>query len=284
MCGIFGILVGDRYSFPVKSLKGTVDHLFKLSESRGTEASGIVVRIGQLLYVFKEPIAASKLIKLDKHNYIFNYILKNEGYMENDLKIPFAIFGHSRLVTNGESGLNSNNQPVVKDGAVGVHNGIIVNGTDIWKSFPILERKYDVDTEVFLSLLQMFRKENESLISAVRNTFSHIQGSASVAVLFDDVNLALLATNTGSLYTCTSKNGKLLVFASEKYILKQSISTKSMNGLFDVNTISQVKAGTGCVVNLLDMEKQMFTLDGDISDTAQITPTITPKGHCRKIQ
>lgn len=275
MCGIFGILVGKHSSFPVKLLKSTIDNLFKLSESRGKEASGIVVRVGQSIYVFKGPIAASKLIKLNEYKHIFSGLIKNS---ENNFKFPLAIFGHSRLVTTGESELNSNNQPIIKDGAVGVHNGIIVNDLDLWKSFPALEKSYDVDTEVFLSLLQMFRrKENKSLINAVRNTFGYIRGAASVAVLSDDVDLALLATNTGSLYTCTSKSGTLLVFASEKYILKQLVRTKSLNVLFDENMILQIKAGNGGVVNLHNMEKQMFTLDGNPSNNTQTTPTIVPK-------
>lgn len=277
MCGIFGILIGAGSNFPTQSVKPTVDHLFKLSESRGKEASGIAIMVGQSIYVLKEPIAASKLIKLDEYKRIFSGVIKNEGYSEDNLKNPLAIFGHSRLVTTGESELNSNNQPVIKDGAVGVHNGIIVNDLDLWKSFPTLEKRYDVDTEVFLSLLQMFRKGNEPLINAVRNTFGFIQGSASVAVLFEDANLALLATNTGSLYTCTSKTGKLLVFASEKYILKQIVSTKSLSGLFDANTISQVKAGTGCVVNLRNLENQKFVLDGNPSNSTQTTSSITAK-------
>ena len=94
---------------------------------------------------------------------------------------------------------------MVKDGAVGIHNGIIVNDEKLWKSFPALKKKYDVDTEVFLSLLQMFRAQGKSMVEAVRLVFEHIEGSASVAVQFDDVNSLVLATNTGSLYMSSSQ-------------------------------------------------------------------------------
>ena len=141
---------------------------FKLSESRGKEAAGIAVRTGKSIYVFKEPVSASNLIKSEKYNDIFHRIIKEEGYADKDLRVPFAFIGHSRLVTNGQSELNSNNQPVIKDGAVGIHNGIIVNDSDLWAAFPALKRKYDVDTEVFLSLLQMSRNGAGSLVNAVK--------------------------------------------------------------------------------------------------------------------
>lgn len=276
MCGIFGILAGEGYSLPVKSIRNIIDHLFILSESRGSEASGFVTRVENSLYVYKEPVTASKLIKTDNYDNIFNNIIKNEGYSKNKLIIPFAIFGHSRLETNGVSELNSNNQPVIKNGAVGVHNGIIVNDDELWRSFPQLDKKYEIDTEVFISLLQMFRKD-ESLMNSVKKTFNHIKGSASVAVLFDDANLALLATNTGSLYTCKNKIGNLILFASEKYILNKIISTRYTGESFDAGMISQIKAGNGCIIDLLNMEMHMFNLEGDIIHDNGKTPAIDPK-------
>lgn len=260
MCGIFGILIGKGSSLTLKSLRATVSDAFKLSESRGKEASGMAVRTGRSIYVLKEPVAATKLIKSKELKNIFDNLIKCEGYADENLEAPFAILGHSRLVTNGQSELNSNNQPVIKDGAVGIHNGIIVNDSDLWKSFPVLKKEYDVDTEVFLGLLQMFRREDRSVINAAKDTFNHIQGSASVAVTFDDTDLILLATNTGSLYACLSKDEKLLVFASEKYILKKLVNSRSISSSFDPDMIFQVKAGKGYVVNLLSMGCEEFTL------------------------
>ena len=171
--------------------------------------------------------------------------LKNEGYNGLRLKAPILILGHSRLQTNGQSEINTNNQPVVKDGAVGIHNGIIVNDDKLWKSFPTLNKKYDVDTEVFLSLLQMFRAQGKSMVDAVRLVFEQIEGSASVAVQFDDANTLVLASNTGSLYMALSQNGKILVFASEKYILQQILNNKLLRSIFIGESITQVKAGQG---------------------------------------
>jgi glucosamine--fructose-6-phosphate aminotransferase (isomerizing) len=260
LCGIFGILIGKKVDLSVQELVSLTKHLFKLSESRGKEASGIAIRVNHSLYIFKEPISSSELVKSDNYRKLFRSNIPNEGYIDGSLNTPFAILGHSRLQTNGLSEINSNNQPVVKDGAVGIHNGIIVNDEELWKSFPTLKRKYDVDTEVFLSILQMYRKQGSSIVDAVRNVFGQIDGSASVAVMFDDTNALLLATNTGSLYTKVSRNNEMLIFASEKYILEQIISDKCVRPLFDPNGISQIKARQGCLIDSDSMQKHPFSL------------------------
>ncbi len=90
MCGIFGILIGEGSDFSVDLLKRTVDNLFKLSESRGKEASGIAVRTGSSITVLKEPYAASKLIKSKTYKNIYN-LIKSEGYTGRTNNIPFAI-------------------------------------------------------------------------------------------------------------------------------------------------------------------------------------------------
>jgi hypothetical protein len=242
------------------------NHLFRLSESRGKEASGVAVKVNRSIYVFKEPVSSSKLVKSEKYRNLFKNLIKNEAYADGRLKAPIVILGHSRLQTNGLSGINSNNQPVVKNGAVGIHNGIIVNDDKLWGMFPGLERKYTVDTEVFLSLLQSFRTQGGSLTGAVRDVFDCIEGSASVAVLFDDVSNVLMATNTGSLYTCMSNSGKMLVFASEKYILGQVVNSGKLKHLFDGGKVVQVKAGEGCLVDVDLMKMYPFALKTEEHD------------------
>lgn len=260
MCGIFGIVTGENLKLSPKELMQIINSIFKLSESRGKEASGLAVRFNDSIYVLKEPITSSKLVKTAKYKELFNQTLKTQGYTGNQLQAPILILGHSRLQTNGQSEINTNNQPVVKDGAVGIHNGIIVNDGKLWQSFSDLKKKYDVDTEVFLSLLQMFRNQGKSVIEAVRLVFEHIEGSASVAVQFDDVNNLVLASNTGSLYMALSRSNKILVFASEKYILQEVLDKKFLRSLFADQSITQVKAGQGYLFDLNLIKKQMFPL------------------------
>ncbi len=260
MCGIFGIAIGENLKLTPKELMQIVNSIFKLSESRGKEASGIAVRFQNSIYVFKEPITSSKLVKTPQYKELFNHTLKTQAYDDAQLKAPILIMGHSRLQTNGQSEINTNNQPVVKDGAVGIHNGIIVNDAQLWNQFSQIKKRYDVDTEVFLSLLQMYRAQGKSLVEAVQLVFGQIEGSASVALQFDDINNFALASNTGSLYLAFSQRYKILVFASEKYILQQVLDHKLLRGLFVGQSIIQVKAGKGYIFDLNLSEQQMFSL------------------------
>jgi glucosamine--fructose-6-phosphate aminotransferase (isomerizing) len=262
-----------RLSAP--ALMRVVNRMFKLSESRGKEASGVAIRVNGSIYVFKEPVSASKLIKSKQYKSLFKSMIKRDAYIAGNLTSPLVVFGHSRLQTNGPSEININNQPVVKDGSVGIHNGIIVNDEKLWELFPELERKYAVDTEVFLSLLQSFRRQGESIVGAVRTVYDCIEGSASTAVLFDDTSSVLLATNTGSLYRCTSRNRKMLVFASEKYILQQVVNSGKLRPFFDDNKIVQVKAGEGCLVDVDLLMVSSFSLkthaDADMTEAPAVS-------------
>lgn len=260
MCGIFGvILTGVDSKLSPKQLKQIVNLLFRLSESRGKEASGIALRANNDIYVLKEPIASSKLVKTAKYKELFNNTLP-KAYSGRQLKCPIVILGHSRLKTNGQSEINTNNQPVVKKGAIGIHNGIIVNDKEIWVSHPALKQEYAVDTESFLSLLQFLRSNGNSTINSTKLAFREIEGSASVAVEFDDEDVVLLATNTGSLYIASSENQQVILFASEKFILQQVLADEYLGALCSVESIKQVKAGTGYLLTLKDSCLHSFSI------------------------
>ncbi len=258
MCGIFGI-VAEQNSVISLSLEKIIKKLFKLSESRGKEASGIVVRSGSQIAVVKEPIPAKKLIKSREFETLLNkYIF--DDINNKTIKKPLAILGHSRLVTSGKSELNSNNQPVIKDGIVGIHNGVIVNDKKIWDTYPIIKKEFDIDSEVIFSLLQMFRREGQNIIEATRSTYKEIDGSASIATLFDDIDYLLLATNTGSLYICLNKKFNFIIFASEKNIVNQLLRSFSYRNFFPSSVIFQLKPGEGGLISLSQIGFEKFNL------------------------
>ena len=271
MCGIFGLLTNKCSNYSDKTIKKIIDTLFILSESRGKEASGFAIKKDNKIFVFKQPIPASKLIKLKKYKELIQQSLSTDGDTIDNKgnSNSLAIMGHSRLVTDGIQDLNVNNQPVIKDGAVAIHNGIIVNNEELWGHFTNMRRIYEVDTEVLLSMLQMFRKEKKSIITAAQETFFHIEGSASIGVLFNDNNQLLLATNTGSLYIALNQSNTLCAFASEKYILSQLISNRTLKKVWDGGTIIHVKPGSGYIVNISNLEFNPFLLTIK-DDSAQV--------------
>jgi len=251
--------MGKDPNFNSALLKPTVNRLFKLSESRGKEAAGLAVRYDKTINVFKQAISASSLLRTKGYKRLFNGLF-NKGNSGKDKK-SLTIVGHSRLVTSGAQKFNQNNQPVIKNGLVGVHNGIIVNDEEIWKQFTAMEREYEVDTEVMLSLIWHFYQDKKSLIEAVQSTFSLIRGVASTAVLFSDLNCLLLATNNGSLYYLSNTERKVFIFASEHYILKKLLQKRSLKESLGQYDISQIKPGYGCCIDLDNLRKQDFSLD-----------------------
>jgi glucosamine--fructose-6-phosphate aminotransferase (isomerizing) len=260
MCGIFGIILSENSVLPPKFIKNSVTSLFTLSESRGKEASGIVLRAGSKIIVLKEPIPASQLIKSTIFSDIFRNYITLSAASEGTLVKPLVILGHSRLVTSGKSELNANNQPVIKDGVVGIHNGVIVNDARLWQTNPSIKKECDLDSEVLVSLLKMYQRQGQTLIQSIQSTYTVIDGSASVAVLFDDNNSLLLATNTGSLYYCRSEKNGALIFASEKHILTRFITSRSARQFFTTDTITQLRAGEGVLISLQNLEMNAFDL------------------------
>ncbi len=260
MCGIFGFVASDHLEYNEKILDDHLKNLYILSESRGKEASGIAVRHGQRIDVLKAPIPASKFIQSKEYRALVHDVTNGRSASNTGARRSIAAIGHSRLVTNGRQDLDLNNQPVVKDGAVCVHNGIIVNDTDLWEQYPGMIRSSDIDTEVLVSLLQMYRKGGNSPEQSIQQAFSVIEGAASTGVLFDDMSKVLIATNTGSLYTCTSINRDALIFASEKFILKQLVQTPSLSPYWNETDIEQVQPFSGCCINITDLTVSRFKL------------------------
>jgi glucosamine 6-phosphate synthetase-like amidotransferase/phosphosugar isomerase protein len=226
MCGIFGFLTAKE-AFSIRESRGMADRLFCLSESRGKESAGLAVLWQDSILVCKQAVKASKMIHSQVYRSLFDQLGKNsspDGQRKGKSKTPLVLMGHSRLVTNGSQTIYDNNQPVIRDGLIGIHNGIIVNDQKLWQNFPELERHYDVDTEVILALIRHFHNQTGSFVEATRRAFSHIEGTASLAIFCQDLNVMTLVTNNGSLYFSTDGKNRLHSFASGEYILPRALA------------------------------------------------------------
>ncbi len=175
---------------------------------------------------------------------------------------PVAIIGHSRLVTNGAQELEQNNQPLVGDRAVVVHNGIICNDESIWDSHPHLTRTAQIDTEVLLRLLESRLNEGATPEDAAKAAFAPIEGTASIAALLRRPDALLLATNNGSLYTARDAAGSVLLFASERYILEQIAARRRVQQAFGDLRIEHCSPNTARLVQMDDLATVAFSLSG----------------------
>ena len=123
MCGIFGVVS----SSPVveDELRVLVEH----SQQRGRDSSGLVTFINDAYHIYRADYPITRLLK------------------EVRPRASHLVLGHSRLITNGLA----DNQPVVRDDVVVLHNGIVVNDETIWAEIG-KTRALQIDTEVIVAI------------------------------------------------------------------------------------------------------------------------------------
>lgn len=253
MCGIFGFTVKRGAEVEAEPLRDVLSSLIELSESRGKEAAGLALFDDSTIEVHKEASRASVFIKKKVVRDLIEATISNERISRSHV----GVVGHARLVTNGSLERHGNNQPVIRDGVVAIHNGIIVNDSDIFNKHT-LTRNDQVDTEALLALLELFNGQGFSLVESVNKTYAEIRGTASAALLFRDSSLLVLATNNGSLYSLSNSFG--FFFASERYILERI--AKEFAGLMapGLTDIERLEPGNGLSIDLLTATTSKFSL------------------------
>lgn len=249
MCGILGFSKKKDSVIDDVGVERILKHLYSSSEVRGHDSSGIAVVREKEILVNKRAISAYKYIRT--------------GTYKKLLKDPLginAVIAHARMETNGSFSKSENNQPVVKDGLLSVHNGIIVNDKELWEKNPKIKREYEVDTEVFNSLVSLKEMEYGNLCKALRQSLSELKGSYSIATLFSEFNYLFLGTNTGSLYYLKGKD--YLIFASE-YIFLNSLREKYKK-YFGQEEIIQIKPNEFLLIDLETLDINVSSEDLDI--------------------
>ena len=252
MCGIFGVIANNQCSVKESDLIKGVNELAKRSESRGKDSSGIAILNENLrnIDVFKSPYPITNLIK---KNIVVDSIRK--GFLKNNS--TKLAFGHSRLVTNGTQLSGYNNQPIVKDKSICIHNGIIVNHNNLWKKYPILKKEYEIDTEVLLAIINYKIKLNiDPLDKIISDSVNEVFGTIATAILLTSLKKFILTTNNGSLYTVKNKNDYIF-FASEMSIMN-AFSKKI--GLYKKQEfeIEQLNPNTGIIIDLYNFSFKKF--------------------------
>jgi asparagine synthetase B (glutamine-hydrolysing) len=253
MCGIFGIVAKKKANIEEKKLYCLFSDLSLISEARGKDSSGLVTKhySTKSYNVVKGPVPVAKLLKSEKASGILDLSLKE--YFNIETTSSFVSFGHSRLVTNGSQINEHNNQPVIKEGLIGVHNGIIVNVDEIWSQHKDIRREYDIDTEVMFALIRKYLSEGKSTIDSYNLTLNEIFGTVATAIAFNDMEEFLLGTNNGSLYIL-SDYVNILIFASEKYFLLNLLKKHALSSHFPKIVLRQIEPNTGILIDTINMK------------------------------
>jgi glucosamine 6-phosphate synthetase-like amidotransferase/phosphosugar isomerase protein len=170
-------------------------------------------------------------------------------------------------VTNGTQEHNTNNQPVIKDGVVMVHNGIVCNVDALWdKHRQEIERSYEVDTEVIAARYRSGLQQGSGPAEAIKAFFGELEGAASVAVLADDIAQVLLCTNTGSLYYLSDGDAQVFVFASEEYILRTFRDAPTNKSALGHLPVIWMEPFTGLVIAQEEHDVDVFTFGPSFAD------------------
>lgn len=228
MCGIFGVV--SQSNVEIKDLNFLIKH----AKQRGQDSSGLITFSDNAYNVFRADYSIDKLKK------------------KVDLNKTKVAFGHSRLVTNGQM----DNQPVVKNKKMVIHNGIIVNDDEIWKSLSI-EREYGIDSEVILGIVEEQLNYGTRIEDLHNEILTRCKGVISCALFLPEQAKAVLFSNNGSLYLGEKKGANY--FASEAYALnvigcenvRQIINECVILDIPKSNKDVLVKDFKGRVVNLI---------------------------------
>ena len=278
MCGIFGVICSSDRAADRQLARELAISLLHHSETRGKEAVGVAIHDGEQIHVLKQGGSVTDFLANGKfHRLIDGVVAAGKPGR------PLAITGHSRLATNGAQSNGDNNQPVITRGAVALHNGIVVNDRELTERYPTIVPQGELDSEVLAALLRTKLDGTRNLVAATRATFDEIEGSASLAMLFDDVDTMLLATNTGSLFQVTAQlegDHSVLLFASERFILQRVIEDRTVSARLGDVRLEQIRAGYGLAVSLDGKSRQAFSLT---SAPGGDDAPIAPNGHTVEI-
>lgn len=243
MCGIFGC-----YAESGQNITNDIGKLARFAQARGSDSSGLAWYSAGGYEVLRGDLPITHLIR------------------QADLSKATLAAGHSRLATNGVA----DNQPIVKDGVITIHNGIICNIDDLWNGRDA-QRELTVDTEVIPVILAEARANGNSLEKMCQLLFEQCEGVVCAAVLVPKWRELLLFSNNGSLYT--GYKGRDFYFASESWPLKQigCVDVNQLKGSLSVNipgsslNLKQQLVGTRYRPNLLP-EFQWSTVEEKLLD------------------
>ena len=209
MCGIYGYLSQD---IKIKNEKILFKRLSSSAEIRGQEACGFSLITANKKTIQK--FATKSSIAYQKKDV---KILLNKFFNSTDTKL---LMGHSRLQTHGDRDDNLNNQPLVHNENVMLHNGIVCNFKTLFNNNNI-EKETNLDSEY---LLKRFSNLNKTMTSedSLKEIFKEIEGEVTIS-LYENEKIHL-ATNCGNLYYIFFNDSFELIFASEKSFLELGIA------------------------------------------------------------
>lgn len=151
MCGLAGVLIGDKHNRSkdeVKAIRAILTSVLALSERRGPHATGIaLVSDSGDHYVSKAPTPAGRFVVSKSYKAVLSKLDDNTT----------LLMGHTRWPTKGSHLNNANNHPLVGGTPAGAcilsHNGHIANADMLFRAMGV-PRTAQVDSEILLRITE----------------------------------------------------------------------------------------------------------------------------------
>lgn len=256
MCGIFGIIALSKSEVKLAGFSRGVVGAILESERRGKDSSGVLSITRKEVIVAKSPGRAKHLVKTAEFKQTISSA--EESLRNGD---SFAFFGHTRMATHGSAESENDNQPVIKDHRIVLHNGIIINCDQIYTANPELTRNFEVDTEVFLSLIDNYCQNGLSEQQAVIKAFSLCKGANTFVYFSLNSKQVYFITSNGSLHFATDTERGIFIFASEKQTLSNLLSSQEF--VNEGIAIQQLSLNTSMAVSLEGGKIEIEAESGD---------------------
>ena len=245
MCGIFGIT--SKKIVNLSELK----KLASLAQQRGKDSSGLIVG------------KKSKFTPYKADNSIMNLIHKA------DLDDANLLLGHSRLITNG----HADNQPVIRDKIMVLHNGIITNFEELWDEIP-QKRKLNIDTEIIAGLAENYLIKND-LDGLSEHILSKCKGVVACAIVLLNLGKLIIFSNNGSLFY--SEHNENFYFSSEEYPLKV-LGLKSIHQLVNDSKIIDIEKSE-IINDIIEFKNQRLNLVPELVLSSQNEKLLKYENH-----
>lgn len=245
MCGIIGF-VGSVNAAPI-----LLDGLERM-EYRGYDSAGVAVRSSD---------GSLQVRKAKGRLKVLSDLIHGGADLEGCQGI-----GHTRWATHGEPSDVNAHPHVSADGSIAlVHNGIIENYQEIKEH--LLQRGVtftsDTDSEVVAQLLEVYYRENGSMLDAVSRVLHRIEGSYAFGILCSDYPNALIAARKDSpLILGYGQEGNFIA-SDVTAILRYTRDVSYM----DDGEIAVITRDSIDVFNseLVPVDKARVTVDWDVS-------------------
>lgn len=226
MCGLVGTgylgkntKTGDEKKARDVMSQFIMTELLVESISRGEHATGIGLISADQGYAFiKAGWDAHKLLTYENPDCDLTRLVS----WWNNHDVTFAM-GHDRKRTVGPEWDNHNNHPIHRENILMVHNGTIVNQTDVFKEIKdkVAPPKGVVDSEAIASWLEANHNDSEFTKESIQDMAKKMDGAFTIFAMNRLFPKQLLITRTGrTLSLCYHPKHNFLIAISEEKFLK----------------------------------------------------------------